>query len=584
MLNKDVFVNTFDGGIDLDSDARTIPNNKTREAYNTDIRKSGDVSVISDIKGEDVLSVIDETVSGEIFVLASVDVRFYEEPSKTEKEAILVFYINGENSYKFIIKAFFIESSSSKIIFEEELSDDDFTKLKDSTIDLEVIGQFSYDTVYFVDNRREPRKLECIITNTNELEVTISLNELQEIDNFHRVFLDIDSGDVPTEDFKVFIYGYKKGGATRITPINPATEVIKSVQFLNGGSSVIAVTFDIYEEDYDDWVFQISYHKEGSVIYRNFVIGDPYIVEVPIGVMNNTFLLKYSAFFNPSSVQTDSWDFLYDGSNFLAYSEDDTINPGTTVLYKNRFKKPENTVIAGYYQSIVDGPEENNFVLTDSTGLVLEYETNYGNVELDVYPASIKATAKAASIVDDGVKFRLDGVDLDMEPVVAFGGDDYNLVSIVTGPTKRLNGASYQLERKRDLTPLAIYENETWPTCSATVSFTQASQSYSTATYPLRLGGTTLGNTISFACNAIGRPNRFAIKFNGSIIASTSWLGTANYNGPWGIELPLGNPQTQSISIEYSDLGYYELFVEIGNGDPLSPSTDNFEVTISCPS
>lgn len=582
MLNKDIFVNTFDGGIDLDSDARTIPNNKTREAYNTDIRKSGDVAVITDLNGEDVLSVIEESISGEVFVLASVDARFYEEPSKSEKEAIVVFYINGENGYKFIIKAFFTESSSVKTIFEEDLSSEDFFKLKDSTIDFEVVGQFSYDTIYFVDNRREPRKLECIITNTNELEVTIALNELQDNGEFYRVFLDIDAGDVPAEDFKVFVYGYKKGGATRITPINPFTDVINSADFVSGGSSIIPIFFDIYEEDYDDWVFQISYHKEGSIIYRNFVIGDPFIVEVPIGVMNNSFLLKYSDSFTPAGNQQASWDFLYDGSNFIAYSEDAVITPSTTVLYKNRFKKPENIISSGYYQSIASGPEENNFILSDSSGTVLNYETNFGDVELDVYPSDIKADIKAASVVDDGNRFRLSNVALDVVPTLNIGGQDYNLISIVTGPIKRDNNASYQLQRSRDLTPKAIFENNSWSGCGATLSGVTASQSYVSFNVPIKLGGTTVGSTVFFQCEALGRPNRFSVKFNGVIIATTTWLGTANYNGPWGAGLPLGNPGGQQLSIEYSDLGYYEVGVEVGPADPLAPVSDSYEVTITC--
>jgi hypothetical protein len=85
---------------------------------------------------------------------------------------------------------------------------------------------------------------------------------------------------------------------------------------------------------------------------------------------------------------------------------------------------------------------------------------------------------------------------------------------------------------------------------------------------------------ISLAWSVIDRPNRFTIYQDGSLVATTGWVGYANYAGPWG--LSLNTPNTGILSTSYlTGLNTY-VYVEAGPANPSAPTNDAFTFTISC--
>jgi hypothetical protein len=79
-------------------------------------------------------------------------------------------------------------------------------------------------------------------------------------------------------------------------------------------------------------------------------------------------------------------------------------------------------------------------------------------------------------------------------------------------------------------------------------------------------------------CDCVEVPNRFTVKdANGITVASTGWIGFANYPGPWGGSL--SNPNsTQTLTIPKTGTGIYTLIVETSTG----PQADSWNVGLSC--
>ncbi len=84
------------------------------------------------------------------------------------------------------------------------------------------------------------------------------------------------------------------------------------------------------------------------------------------------------------------------------------------------------------------------------------------------------------------------------------------------------------------------------------------------------------------AWQAQTRPNRFSVKneSTGAIVATSGWVGTAAYAGPWGSTLSAATTGTLTFWIVAGNL--YSLQVEAGNGNPAAPATDTWQVTVSC--
>lgn len=106
-------------------------------------------------------------------------------------------------------------------------------------------------------------------------------------------------------------------------------------------------------------------------------------------------------------------------------------------------------------------------------------------------------------------------------------------------------------------------------------------------TYPDRLLNTscvTTGSTIQVSVVALDIPNRFTVKdASGTTVASTSWMGTANYPGPWGFSLSTNNSVTLSFAKSASTTTY-KLRVETQTPPNFSysPTYDAWQATLGC--
>lgn len=114
-------------------------------------------------------------------------------------------------------------------------------------------------------------------------------------------------------------------------------------------------------------------------------------------------------------------------------------------------------------------------------------------------------------------------------------------------------------------------------TCGGSISEVYAGTIY--YTHPRYIIGIYTG-TVTLNVDSVVRPNRFTLYVNGSFYASSGWLGTASYAGPWGATLSAS--PTASISYSPTSGNLYELAVEVGNADSGSPVTDTFNVAIVC--
>jgi hypothetical protein len=117
--------------------------------------------------------------------------------------------------------------------------------------------------------------------------------------------------------------------------------------------------------------------------------------------------------------------------------------------------------------------------------------------------------------------------------------------------------------------------------CGDTYTGSYSENDFTIQTTPLDLTSASDGDVITLTCDAIDRPNRFSVYDNSNnLIDTTGWMGTAIYPGPWGSSLNVTS--TLSISFMYDLTKTYELRVDIGAADPLSPISDSWQVSITC--
>jgi hypothetical protein len=463
-VNRDIVVNTFEGGLDLDSDSRLIPPNKLRGSVNTDITKRGDQFIVTGLKGETILSVFEDSLYSEINMLAATNVSFLVHPTSLTRGAFLLFYTKSNESIsQFIVRAIYTDDNSTEVILVENISESDLLFLNDSTVDLDVVGKFGYDVVYFVDNRREPRKIECITYQTNSNVMTLTFNSEVEGVGYKQINLNLNSSALPTDPHRTYVYAYKTGGSINFNPVNPQTETVKYLDVNYSGSNT--VSFKIYPEDYADYTFQIVYHKEGSLIYRNFIIGNPFQVQISVGSLNSFIIgLKSPSLFSFADNQLDSWEYLYNGVSFVGYIDTPTITLGVTKVYTSETVSEEFYVPDGFYQRA----DMLNTYFRVQSGVVTEQTTNNGNVSWSVLPESIEADVRAsAELIDEESKNRLDFVNIHVPQTITVGGVDYTFVRTVAnddlGRSKisSSNNFTYQIEYKKDLTPVSTYAPDT---------------------------------------------------------------------------------------------------------------------------
>ncbi|MBV9963791.1 MAG: hypothetical protein JO072_16230 [Parafilimonas sp.] len=73
--------------------------------------------------------------------------------------------------------------------------------------------------------------------------------------------------------------------------------------------------------------------------------------------------------------------------------------------------------------------------------------------------------------------------------------------------------------------------------------------------YDLDFTSTSYAAVISVSVTSYDVPNRFTVyNASGSVVASTSWMGYANYPGPWGMSL--NTPETQTIHFSKTNTTY----------------------------
>lgn len=129
------------------------------------------------------------------------------------------------------------------------------------------------------------------------------------------------------------------------------------------------------------------------------------------------------------------------------------------------------------------------------------------------------------------------------------------------------------------------------PTCQGFISGTNESQgSYSYPENCMFIPANV--ETINLQYDAQDRPNRFSVyDSNGLLLATSGWVGTATWNGPW-TSIVNGNPVqnlgpgfgTLNVPRDIASNGNYKLIVETGPSNPATPSniSDAWEVNISC--
>lgn len=457
--NKDVIINTFDGGLDLDTDKRLVPNNKLTLSENIDITKRGDSFVVKDIGSEQILFEFEDTTENGVVILGSQNVNFLIEPTSQTRPAILVFYV--KEGFYFIVKALYTDDMSSETILSESITETDFNLLKDGSVDVERIGKFGYDAVYFTDNRRQPRKIDCVKYKTNDNSVTLSLNSDVDQGDYKQINLFVNSSIDPEIPHRVYVYAYKTGGPLVYTPSNPSTDTLKFVEVDSAGN--FSVVFDIYPEDYGDYTFQIVYHKEGSITYRNFNIGDPFRVQISVGSFNNYIIGLRDTNDQSSQDQLSSWDFLYEGNSFIGYIDTETVQEGVTKVYLTETEDPLNYVPDGYYQRA----DVFNTYFRVVSGVITEQTINNGDVVWSANPSEISQDIRdAAELIQEGNKNRLDGVTIHVPQTISVNGINYNFINTVVNmslegnKTSQSNNYTYIIERPDDLTVVSNYSPE----------------------------------------------------------------------------------------------------------------------------
>ena len=86
------------------------------------------------------------------------------------------------------------------------------------------------------------------------------------------------------------------------------------------------------------------------------------------------------------------------------------------------------------------------------------------------------------------------------------------------------------------------------------------------------------GNPVLY-WDVINRPDRITVYNSVGLIATTGWVGYANYYGPWGSSL--NTPTSGSLPFTYDpNFEPYYVLVEAGNGNPLNPESDSYNFYI----
>lgn len=93
---------------------------------------------------------------------------------------------------------------------------------------------------------------------------------------------------------------------------------------------------------------------------------------------------------------------------------------------------------------------------------------------------------------------------------------------------------------------------------------------------------TQVGHNIQISCSYLDVPNRFSVySTSGNLIATTGWVGNANYYGPWGASLSTSYTPVLSFT-RSSTSACYILRVETVRNTSYEERNDAWNVTTSC--
>lgn len=129
---------------------------------------------------------------------------------------------------------------------------------------------------------------------------------------------------------------------------------------------------------------------------------------------------------------------------------------------------------------------------------------------------------------------------------------------------------------------LVAAPSKTFYACGATITDTYAPSAYYTyADKHIDVYNSDISQLL-FNFNANDRPNRFTVyDENGLLVATSGWVGTASYSGPWGASLST-SPSGSLTVIRDPGSTYYSLRVEAGPANPASPISDSWTVQVLC--
>jgi hypothetical protein len=121
-------------------------------------------------------------------------------------------------------------------------------------------------------------------------------------------------------------------------------------------------------------------------------------------------------------------------------------------------------------------------------------------------------------------------------------------------------------------------------TCNQSFSGTYSSSGY--YKYPDRiidLSEVPAGCVVYAFADCKQVPNFFTIfDASGNTVASSGWLGEANYPGPYGSSLPSSTPATKMMSFTKGSSNTYRLVVQTQTPPPYAMRTDEWSLSLSC--
>lgn len=458
-------INAFSKGMDSDTKDPLIPKDSYR--YGENVRVNNGVLITLDGSTKQY-NLEPSTGVNNVTVLSATLSRVLVRSEDKTIDGIVVFYIESyyDNSTpKLKCKIIPVNQSyNSYQMFSESIDPQLEEEYKNTTIDIEKIGQSGYDTIYFVDNVRPPRKLELIIESTNVDYVNVSLGSITKRAGVKIYDIVINVNVVDGEDsntivgannnFIAYVRAYRKDMLPSHPSANASTTRLKQVSFTVGQSTKTAV-FTIYPQDLDSWVFNLFYYKEGVVSYTDFIIGTPDKVIVDVGVLpeSQKFIARSSQLSEGAITSVDSWDFITNGPIFNYFIDTPSLNVGVTKIYKSNLEDISNYVADGYHQHWSSPTINYHFRVV--SGVITEYAINSGLVVVGTTPVGYQGYV---DLVYTSTMFnRLSTVEITVPAIIET--DSFKRAIIGNSPTLLNNELSYQLLTKDQLEIDAIYQD-----------------------------------------------------------------------------------------------------------------------------